>query len=143
MKTIAFLTILLTCTVSFAYAQKAKSKNEEVLIEKITSTLSPVNGKESETDRSYSDQLFKKYKIRNFEFHKINVLDGSDCNFTYSDGEEPFPQSLDVGDFYMSRDIYNEDKTIYVRPQYVRYLKNEKNPIASKVVVVFYVYKHR
>ena len=140
MKKTVLLTIISILLFGFPYGQKSKSKSKEILIEKIISILSPVNGKEKQSDLSYSSELFKKYGIKSFEFYKINILDGSDCNFNYFDGEDYLPQSLNIGDYYSGL-IYNADKTIYVRAQYTKYLRNEKNPISSKAEVVYYVYK--
>lgn len=138
MNKIIILTILLVFNIDYSYSQTNKIK--EIKIDTITSILNPSNGRIDNLDLSYSYELYKKYGIKSFEFHKINVLDGSDCNFVYFNGEEYLPVSLDIGDSYPD-EIYNDDKTIYVRAKYNKYFRNEKNPIASKVEVIFYVYK--
>lgn len=141
MKKSAMIILVIAFTANLSFGQEKKKVNKEILIEKITSVLSPYNGRINDSDLSYSPELLEKYGIKSFEFHKINVLDGSDCNFTYSNGDGSImPESLDVGDFY-SHDIYNNDKTVYAKAKYKRFIRNEKNPIASQVEVVYYVYK--
>lgn len=136
MKHLAIIILIINC----CFAQEKKNEHKGIFIEKIISILNPYNGRADDLDLSYSYELYKKYGIKSFEFHKINALDGSDCNFTYANGNDILPQSLNIGDFY-SHDIYNDEKTIYVRAKYNRYIRYEKNPIASQAEVILYVYK--
>lgn len=142
MKKSALMTVIFLLTFSLSYGQKKNTKQKEILIEKIVSILSPANGKTDKLDLSYSKELLEKYNIKSFEFYKINVTDGSDCNFTYFDGKDYLPESLNIGETF-SHIIYNKAKTVYVRVKYSKYIKNIKNPLASKAEVIFYVYKNK
>lgn len=134
------ITTLLVFTFNLSFTQRKKVETKEIPIDTIVAILNPSNGKVDNFDLSYSYKLNEKYGIKSFEFYKINALDGSDCNFVYFNGEDYFPVSLDIGDTYLDN-IYNEDKTVYARVKYNKYFRNEKNPIASTVEVIFYVYK--
>lgn len=138
MNRVAILIILFASICDCSYGQTAK--NKETPVDTIVSILNPSIGRVDDLDLSYSAQLKEKYGIKSFEFHKVNALDGSDCNFSYFDGEQYLPMSLDIGG-YCPYDIYNDEKTMYVRAKYNKYIRNEENPIASKVEVIFYVYK--
>lgn len=130
------LTLLLLSKMGVLFAQENYSK--ENLVATLTENLSPnINGTDFYENKTLS-ALKEKYNI-DFHFSKINSVDKTECVVSFNDGDNLMTAALTEGDDY-PYDLFNPDKTVYVKAKFVKFLLDKKNPLNSQARFEYKIY---
>lgn len=128
-----FATLVMLVQVFFAFSQDME------LISSFSENMRPDVGGTDNYKNTFTSNLKDKYDI-DFRFSKVNSVAEEICVFVFSSQDNLQPAPLEEGGDF-PYEIYNADKTVYIKAKFVKFIKNDDVPVESQAQVEFKVYR--